>query len=89
MEICEVFEEWDGSEIKGIATVDSLLLEEEESPLRPEVDEADGSDDEDVSNQKRKKSGENNSKLTILAPFSRHFPRRKLPLSSTICKVSP
>ena len=36
MEICEVFEEWDGSEIEGIATVESLLLEEEsaQKPVR-------------------------------------------------------
>ena len=52
-EICEVFEEWDESEIEGIATVESLLLleeeegEEEESAPKPEDDEEDGLDDED------------------------------------------
>ena len=50
MENCEVFEEWDGSEIEGIATVESLSLEEEEdeeSAPKREDDEEDGSDDED------------------------------------------
>ena len=52
MEICEVFEEWEGSEIEAIATVESLLLgegddEEESAPPQLGDDEADGSDDED------------------------------------------
>jgi len=47
MEICEVFEEWDGSEIiEAIAQAESLLLEEE-SAQKTEDDEADWSDDED------------------------------------------
>ena len=52
MEICEAFEEWEGSEIEAIAAVESLLLEEdddEEESAPPQLgdDEADGSDDED------------------------------------------
>ena len=47
MEICEVFEEWDESEIEEIATIERLLLEEEETAQKPEDEEADGSDDVD------------------------------------------
>ena len=49
MEIGEVFEEWDESEMEVIATVESSLLEEEEeeSAPKPEDDEEEGFDDED------------------------------------------
>ena len=38
-----MFEEWDESEIEEIATIERLLLEEEEIAQQPEDDEADGS----------------------------------------------
>ena len=42
-----MFEEFDGSEIEEIATVERLLLEEKESTQKPKNDEAHGSDDKD------------------------------------------
>lgn len=53
MEICEAFEEWDGSDIEAIDAVEGLLLEEEDNEEEESAqaklgdDEADGSDDED------------------------------------------